>query len=558
MRPTRLISAVCLAAVAVSASAQFDGPAPLAWRWVEPTTVSPSGAPVVQGDTIYTAVGRRMFAIDRLSGNTKWRYPVEAPLDAYFRNGCVENQGTLVANADNNTMYGVDAATGQAKWQFVSQFPFVGPPVAVSKFIVARLNNQTLIAIDPVTGQAVWRDEQDQARPLRVLGGMSGPLAAYGSNVLVFTTSGELRAIDVSTQKIVWSLPFSNVSAGTVPVVFGDLILVNSGTYLVAVDPVTGRSRWQAALGEYLTFSPTPSPDGILVVGRTGNAMIVDRNGTVKGRPIALDSQPKAQPAAAGNLFIIPSANGSLNLLDPATGKVIWTYFIKPLVTTAASGAGAAGPPGGGFGAGGPSGLGGLGGARGGGGLSGGGSQPGGANQAAALSIPAAGAPVVAGDSLIVLGMDGSLLCFDKNIGVDLEGPTVEMIWPTPGSQLPGIPKNNQNPEFYFKIDDEAGGVKPASIEVEVGGIKMTNEWARDGFAIVRISLLGKNKPLSDGRKVVTVKVSDWMGNTTTKSFAVFVDNSLPPLAKPGALGPGGIGGPPTGGKGGTAGGVGG
>ncbi|MCW5943619.1 MAG: PQQ-like beta-propeller repeat protein [Fimbriimonadaceae bacterium] len=553
MRPTRHIFAVCLAAVAVSASAGFDGPAPLAWRWVEPTSVSPSGAPIVQGDTIYAAVGRRMFAIDRLSGNTKWRYPVEAPLDGYFRNGCVENQGTLVANADNNTMYGVDAATGQSKWQFVSQFPFVGPPVAVSKFIVARLNNQTIIALDPVTGQAVWRDEQDQARPLRILGGISGPLAAWGSNVLLFTNSGELRAIDVSTQKIVWALPFSNVSAGTVPVVFGDMILVNSGTYLVAVDPVTGRSRWQTPVGEYLTFSPTPSPEGILVVGRTGNAMIVDRNGVLKGKPIALDSQPKAQPAAAGNLFIIPSANGSLNLLDPVTGKVIWTYFIKPLVTTPSSGvAGSPGP-----GAGGPSGLGGLGGARG-GGLSGGGGQPNASTQATALSIPAAGAPVVAGDSLIVLGMDGSLLCFDKGFGVDFEGPTVEMVWPPAGAQLPGIPKNNQNPEFYFKIDDEAGGVKPSSIEVDIGGVKMTNEWARDGFAIVRISLLGKNKPVSDGRKVVTVKVSDWLGNTTTKSFAVFVDNSLPPLAKPGSLGPGGIGGPPTGGKGGTAGGVGG
>ena len=102
MRTLRLFTAVPLAfALAAAASAQFDGPAPLAWRWVQPTNAAPSGAPLVSGETIYTAIGGRVFAIDRASGNLRWRYPQVEPIDGAFRTTPVLVNGVLVAASDN-------------------------------------------------------------------------------------------------------------------------------------------------------------------------------------------------------------------------------------------------------------------------------------------------------------------------------------------------------------------------------------------------------------------------------------------------------------------------
>ena len=51
--------------------AQVDGPTPLAWRWAAPTSVAPSGAPTIVGETVYVAVGSRIYAMDRETGNQK-------------------------------------------------------------------------------------------------------------------------------------------------------------------------------------------------------------------------------------------------------------------------------------------------------------------------------------------------------------------------------------------------------------------------------------------------------------------------------------------------------
>src|SRR5438093_6177861 len=61
-------------------------PAPLAVKWKfasrpyfnlpqgSPATVN-SGSPIVLGDTIYFASRDRLYALDRASGEMKWRYP---------------------------------------------------------------------------------------------------------------------------------------------------------------------------------------------------------------------------------------------------------------------------------------------------------------------------------------------------------------------------------------------------------------------------------------------------------------------------------------------------
>ena len=82
----------------------------------------------------------------------------------------------------------------------------------------------------------------------------------------------------------------------------------------------------------------------------------------------------------------------------------------------------------------------------------------------------------------------------------------------------------------------------------------------KEGFALVRFSLQGKNRSLPDGRHVFTVTVSDWMGNEGKTNYSLIIDNLLPRIILPGeeankAGSPGGKGGfgggPPGGGFGG-------
>lgn len=537
MTPTRNLCCAAAALAATAAMAEITGPTPLAWRWSTSTSVSPVGSPVVDGDTIFVGVGSRVFALDRKSGNQKWRFPVAEGVPGNFRSGVLKVGDTIVAMADNRTMYAIDANTGASKWQYVSAVPFIKQAVEANGYIVFAGSDNTLNCVKASDGSPAWEG------PYRIFNGIDGGLATHQGNVLFMTGGSELIAMNVVTKKQMWKQRLTQVNPDAQPILFGDQIFINSGTYVICMSAATGGVRWQQNLGEFLAFSPAVSTEGIFVTTRDGNAMLL--NGSANGRPkwrafVNLGSVPAASPTASGKTFLVPTSNGNINLINAQFGEMLWTFMVRPVGKVYMGGSGAAG--GGGIqGSGGGSVIGGRGGASGGG--------QGGDQKRLVLSIPAAGPVVTANDGLYVLAQDGSLLAFDKTNGVDVTGPAVKMAWPNPGDQVSGLPPL----ELIFKIDDEASGVKVPTLKIDIDGKAADFEYSRDGFAIIRISSVGKNRPLMDGRRVITVTVSDWMGNETKTSYRLMIDNTLRPLQRPTGSGPdggAGAGGPEKGGGG--------
>ncbi len=339
------------------------------------------------------------------------------------------------------------------------------------------------------------------------------------------------------------------------------------------------------------------------MISRDGVLTLVDTRGHIKtmkaadGKSVVdmkidLQSGAAARPSAAGKLFVVPTLNGAINLVDPKDGSIIWRYMVHPQSEEAAArmrsrrgqtGATGRGGVGGGGGAGG--GLGGLGGGAGiggggagigggggfGGGEGAGGGQGGGqglgqtgANgqsqfmgsggidrpDPANYSVQAAGPATVVGDTLLLLGEDGSLLAFDKNTGVDVTGPEIHMVYPAAGSEV-----NSDDLGLAFRISDDASGVKDSTITVTANGKPVDHEFTADGLDTVRFNLHGKNDLLPDGRVEFVVTASDWLGNVTTAKFSLTIDNTLPKLYQPKIPNQGGAGGAGGGGFGGGGGG---
>lgn len=525
-----LAAGLAALALAPLAHADFDGPAPLAWRWVQPTSANVKGSPLVVGDTIVVAIGNRMFAIDKATGNQKWKYPMVDPIDGNFLSQPMVSGNLLVASADNRKVYGVDLTTGQEKWVYSAEQPINGAPAVTSKYVVIAQSNNTLMAIDPATGNAAWE------RPVTLLYGISGGIVGYRDDVLVKDNNFELVSVSTTTQKPSWTAKFTSLDATSYPVVLGDRITINSGQYLTVLNGANGRAIWQSPLTSISRVAPTVSGDSVFFVDQDGKASIYNSSGRLQNRqPFDLGIWPMAEAVSVGKNYIVPATNGSINMID-SSGKLIWNYLIRPIgviydtaKTNAGSGSknGAAGV---------------------------GTSTTSTSNQQRIWTIQPAGAPVVDGNTLYVLAKDGSLLAFDKNMGVDLTGPSVDMIWPQVGDQVSG-----DRLEVYFRLGDEASGMREDSLTISVDGAPLDYTLGRDGVALVRFSNLSqKNKQLSNGRKVFTVTAQDWLGNTTKKDYVINIDNSLPvraapPQAKPNGpgksgsgpagIGPGGIGG---------------
>ena len=552
------------------AFAQFDGPAPLAWRWQQSSTTAPGGSPLVVDNTIYQSLGGRVFSLDKDSANLKWRFPALDPIDGVFRSAPVLAGGTLVIAGDNKLIYGVDPVTGQLKWSHPTPSPVYGQPVVVGKFVVFALSENQLLAIKPEDGTEAW------TKPYNIYDGIQGTLGVYHSDVLICTNKSTLMAFNVDTLKPDWTIPFSQLPPAPTPVTQGDRILMTSGSFLIGINASSGRPLWQVDTRLQLGFAPVVSEEGILVVSTDGQALVYNNaHQLVTKTPVTLPSSVIARPTAVGTKFVIPTSNGGIILLDPTTKKILWNYVIHPIdeieLTTTSSkqgGGGGKGGAGGGPGAGG--GLSGGGGAGGGAGAGAGGRGGrgglggfGGAGGAGGSSnktdekiyfIQASNSAVLAGQTLIVPAKDGSLLAFDKDSGVDLTAPVTTMEFPHPGEQVSGQPPLI----LLFKIVDDASGIDKSTIKVTLDGQDLDYTITKEGLILVRFSQTGKNRPLVDGRRTFTVTAADWLNNVSKTDFALQVDNTLPAIKIPGQEtnqnGQGGRGGKNGGGLGGGGG----
>jgi hypothetical protein len=332
-----------------------------------------------------------------------------------------------------------------------------------------------------------------------------------------------LASVDITTQKVNWKQKFSQIPPNPIPVVDADTIYTVSGPYLIALNAVNGVPRWQVATGLQINQPCAVSKDAVYVVSIDGKVMgyTHDRDKLTKN-PVDLGTSAISAPTAVGKKLIVPTTAGGMLMVDPDKG-VVWNYLIRPLAgTTTSSGTGNSGStrPGG---------------------------SPGQSQDEKPLTIQPAGPATIDGSTLLIAARDGSLLAFDRATGVDLTAPAVKMVFPNPGDQVSGQPPLL----LAFKLSDEASGIDLSSLKVDIDGMNYEYSFNKDGLMLVRFSLTGNNKPLSDGRRQITIMASDYMGNMAKVPFALTIDNTLKPIVIPGSDTNGGGPGAGPGGKGG-------
>lgn len=518
---TRSFAGVMAAAFAVTSFAQFDGPAPLAWRWSESTTAVPSGTPIVNNGIVYTAVGGRIYGLERETGNLVWRYPSGTPLDSKFRTGLTYADGKIVAATDGKVVYCVDAKTGALQWQYTAADSIIGTPAITDNNVVFPLSGNQIGGVQLANGSPLWPD------PIKAKDRVMPNITATMGAVVYGENGAKLVAINITDKKLRWEAPFTGrMSADSAPILYNDSIYVNADRYVVCLRAANGRVKWQQPATERLLFSPAAGPDGVIVIDERGTVYTFNANGTPTTRAgFKADLTAQASPAWVGKYALVPTAGGELVLLDSKTGDRVWNFTVPPLTKSDPAAAGGADGKGGGAGPGaGPGGgAGGLGAPPGGGG---GGAQ---ANSGAAVKyVVAAGAGTEANGTLLIMARDGSLLAFDKTNGVDLTAPVSKMVWPNPGDQI----SPNPPAELVIKLEDYTSGINPMTVGVTINGQPMVSEF-KDGYVRIKFFSGGKNV-LPIGRATIALSASDWLGNNSVTNFVVMVDPAVDkPLGSP-------------------------
>jgi len=499
----RTVFLASLIAIATASQADLTGPAPLAWRWSQSTSVSPAGPLVVSGNVVYAAVGGRVYAIDKESGNGLWRFPSGAPIESgNFKTGVYAGGGLVIAACDNKLVYAMDAETGNQKWQYIAPEKVVGTPVTAGNFTALQLADNSIMVLNTADGSPAWE------RPVRFLDGIVGQIASYRESIIFGTQSDNVYALDAVTKKVNWKQRLGRFNSEFKPVVYNDNIYCVNSDYITVLSGASGGRRWEKTVHETGAFFASVNSAGVAVATREGGVAFFDLSGRELLRKNAdLGSFPTAAPSLANGVVVVPTSNGAINLLDTKTGLLKWNFIVRPLLgaTQAASDTTGGAPTGRG---------------RGGGTTT---------TDDTPKYVSAASAPILAGNSLLQIARDGSILCFDKENGVDLTPPTVKMLFPNAGDAVNGQPPL----QLFFKVADESSGIDTKSLKVLIGGKEYESRMNDEGYVFVKFTG-GKNQPMMDGRKEIVVKIKDWLGNEASQKFFLTIDNALPPIKLPG------------------------
>ena len=197
-----------------------------------------------------------------------------------------------------------------------------------------------IVALDAATGEIKWEQDLDATA--------SGAPLVHDN--LVYVTAGDSAgwAIEADTGRVAWQIgaaeSVTNVLGAPAPVLAGDLVVFSFGTgELQAVFRQGGLRRWDSSvLGERKGRSLSKIDDV------TGAPVVADNilyAGSQAGRTVAINAGSGARVWTAregaispvlpvgGSVFLISDRNQLLRL-DAATGDVIWSEdlpnFIKP------------------------------------------------------------------------------------------------------------------------------------------------------------------------------------------------------------------------------------
>jgi len=214
--------------------------------------------PLVIGDTVYVFARRDgnevLLAIDAATGSERWRsayslpYTPSSPTVAHGSGPKATplfHEGKLFTVGISGILSAFDAKTGKRLWQTAApaEVPFysaASSPVGAKGIVVVHPGNyEPLTAFDGNTGAVKWRAGAGGffMSPLIVtLGGVAQ---------VVSVTQQDVIGVSLDTGTVLWKQTWAGGGmGGTMPIAYGDTILVGAGNGLMAFRPSQKDGAW--------------------------------------------------------------------------------------------------------------------------------------------------------------------------------------------------------------------------------------------------------------------------------------------------------------------------
>ena len=220
---------------------------------------------------LLTSESGSLFALDLQSGEQKWKYETG---DQLRSSPTIWKQYSMLGGCDGK-LHKIDLASGSSAGEGVAlQAPTLSTPSIIGKFAIVPTQPGVVMAIDVETEKILWTfAEQSQANDIR-----SSP-AALGkfeneslSGIAVVTTRNKrLLGLDLKDGTVKWEAVLKK-KADSSPVICDGRAWVGALDGMVyAFDLTTGQETWTYQLSGQILASPAIASDRLIIATEKGS-----------------------------------------------------------------------------------------------------------------------------------------------------------------------------------------------------------------------------------------------------------------------------------------------
>ena len=277
------------------------------------------GGIALAGGSIFVATGQaQVVALDLRTGKETWRAGLTAP----SRSGPTVTGNRVFAISVDNQLHAFDAANGKKLWSQAGITENAGlfgasSPAVEGSTVVAAFSSGELFALRAETGRVAWTDSlagSQRSDALSLLSDVRGLPVIDRGTVFAISHGGRMAAIDLRSGARIWE---QNVGSFNTPWLAGDTLFVTTlDSEVAAVRRRDGRIHWitqleqftdpQRKRGRIVWTGPSLVGGRLMVFNSESQAVALDPATGRIGERLRLPGPVTIPPAIArGTMYVV-------------------------------------------------------------------------------------------------------------------------------------------------------------------------------------------------------------------------------------------------------------
>jgi outer membrane protein assembly factor BamB len=281
--------------------------------------------PAIYDEAVYLFSYAHVAAVDLPSGTQRWSFSTEDDVKLNYIPPV--EAGDTVYIGTGSGLRGVDRTTGEEVWQFggdqnLSVSSTV--PIVFDDLIVFTAFSDSIRAVDIASREQSWAIDIPDSAYLTAADGTLYAALRRGPD------GDKLLALDPRTGKIRWQATLDGINTRSVPTIAETTVYhAHGGGCIHAFAANTGDQIWQRRVDPFASVLQRPVLTGdILCIACNDHLVGVD---TISGQqrwqtPISGAGDPGVPLAVRDHTVYVGSEDGCVYAIDADTGETIWQY----------------------------------------------------------------------------------------------------------------------------------------------------------------------------------------------------------------------------------------